>query len=291
MLLPKNALGWSSAALVIALSSASCSDEAPGDAIDTSSSSSGSVPSDDAGSSGTTGSSSGVSDAENCSGVFIFWQKDAYKETGGRSTALWPPHTTTSLEITCDDATVGQFVHGNHGSEPGQTDANGRELLDEIARIDLAGSRQRLLALLERYQGCECEPSSFLSMSSLQDDLVESLLGAFIDLVEREIDCGDEGAETAELVAALQQQDFERALEIVPSCQWPNGDTAAPLNEALRQVLADTQSSLADYHVCNNDAQLQAALLDRYQRGEEFEACDPSSAICQGPLWFFDPAQ
>src|ERR1700722_18239778 len=29
---------------------------------------------------------------ESCYGVFTWLQKDAYSNTGGRSTALWPPH-------------------------------------------------------------------------------------------------------------------------------------------------------------------------------------------------------
>src|SRR5262245_29962560 len=39
--------------------------------------------------------------AETCTATFRWLQKDAYKNTGGRSTALWPPHTTTVLDVQC----------------------------------------------------------------------------------------------------------------------------------------------------------------------------------------------
>lgn len=73
----------------------------------------------------TTGTGSGAS-MVTCEGSYQILQKDAYRETAGRSSELWPPHTTTQLSYACgpDAAPIVTF-QANHGTEPGATDANG----------------------------------------------------------------------------------------------------------------------------------------------------------------------
>lgn len=233
------------------------------------------------------GASSSGAPQETCTARFVWLQKDAYKETGGRSSALWPPHTTTTLAVDCGGETVASAFHANHGSEPESRDDSGRLFLDEVKRSEVQGTRAELLALLETYEGCECEAGSFLSMNSLSTDVVQDLLEEFTLLVEDTIECADGG--TALLVEALRAQDFETALTLVPTCSWPEGDVAPTLTEALQSVLQGAQRTLESYHVCNNDAKLQADLFASFGGASPLAACNQNSDTCKGPMWFYDP--
>ena len=118
--------------------------------------------------------SSSSGSAEVCEATFRVLQKDAYKETAGRSSDLWPPHTTTVLEVTCDGEAVDGGFEANHGTEPGQTDANGDVILVEVGTYSAPGTREELELLLETYATCDCESTTeFLSLDSLQGDLAD----------------------------------------------------------------------------------------------------------------------
>ncbi len=259
-----------------------------GEASTSSSSSSGAG----ASSSSSSGGSSGAAVTESCTATFVWLQKDAYKETGGRTTDMWPPHTTTSLEIACDGSVLSAAFMANHGSEPGSKDAAGNPLLEETRRLQIPGSRTQLAQLLDTYKSCECEPASFLSMDSLDQDLVSDLLGRFTELIEGDtVSCPD--GSKADLVTALQAQDFESALVIVPTCTWPgpDGTPAASLSEALSAAIAATGSgnALDDYHVCNNDAKLQADLVAGFASNGAITACPRNADTCKGPMWLYNP--
>lgn len=282
---------------VIFVLAAGCSSDEPKDTaddqseIETSSSSSGAVSSSS--SSGGSSSSSGGSSsgaAERCKATFVWLQKDAYKETGGRTTDLWPPHTTTTLAVECDGAAVASAFMANHGSEPGSKDAEGNDFLAETRRVEVNGTRAELTELLGTYQGCECEPESFLSMNSLDQDVVADLLGEFTTLIEGDtVTCPDDTKD--DLVTALNAQDFESALVIVPTCTWPgpDGNPAQTLSDALQTVIATTGGVLDDFHVCNNDAKLQADLVTGFQTGGAITACPRNTDTCKGPMWFYNP--
>ena len=293
-------LALPASSLVLALLVSACGGDeaaAPNDddgALQTSSSSSSGEPttSSSSSSSGAVASSSSGA-VETCKATFTWLQKDAYKETGGRTVNAWPPHTTTTLAVTCNDQPVDSAFQANHGSEPGSKDAAGRDFLDPVHAVSVPGTRAQLTQLLDVYRTCECEPESFLSMNSLNQTVVEDLLSEFVTLV-------DDGATTctgdttkADLVSALQAQDFEAALLLVPECTFPGADGTPvdTLNEALTLAIASTGNVLADYHVCNNDAVLQASLVTSFQSTGTIGTCDRTSAACKGPLWMYDPAE
>lgn len=248
------------------------------------------VANDDAPSASTSLPDGSSDDAGKCTASFVWLQKDAYKETGGRSTEVWPPHTTTQLIVECPNGTRSPF-QGNHGSEPGQLDVNGRALLDEVHRESTTLSVAEADQLIANYMDCACEPNTpFLSMYSLDESLVPDLLKEFISFVEDSgLKCGDDGADTDSFITALTDRDFETALHIAPTCDWTGGNAESGLNDALQHVLANTSETLADYHVCNNDAKLQASLFRGFASTGTLTACDRSSAACKGPLWFYEP--
>lgn len=270
---------------------AASADDDDGSSSSSSSSSSGDVSSTS--SSSSSGSSSGGSSSGGggeCTASFVWLQKDAYKETGGRSVEVWPPHTTTQLIVECPSGTRTPF-QGNHGSEPGQLDPNGQPLLEEVHRESTSLTSAEADQLIAQYTDCVCEPgTTFLSMDSVDQALVPQLLEQFIEFVEDSgLRCGTDGVDTGSFVLALQEQRFESALLLAPTCNWAGGNAESGLDEALQNVLASTTKTLADYHVCNNDAKLQAGLFRAFASARTLTACDRSDVVCKGPAWFYDP--
>lgn len=284
----RTSFGLSAVALTFVLAAGCGGDDLPESADDRSEIETGSSSGGETSSSSSSGGSSG--NEELCKATFVWLQKDAYKETGGRTTDLWPPHTTTALSIQCDGNVAETAFMANHGSEPGSKDAKGNDFLAETRRLEVTGTRTQLTELLATYRACECEPAAFLSMNSLDQNVVADLLGEFTALIEGpNVSCP--GNTKDELVTALDTQDFESALLIVPTCTWPGADgtPAETLTEALQVVLASTGDVLDDFHVCNNDAKLQADLVTRFQSGGVIAACPRDTDTCKGPMWFYDP--
>jgi hypothetical protein len=232
---------------------------------------------------------SGGGSALDCSGALTMLQKDAYRETAGRSSTLWPPHTTTTLSWDCVGGdTARSSFQANHGTVPGETDANGDVFLVEVADTAIAGSDAALDALHDAYDACECG-TQFLSMDALEDQAVQDLVGALSDYITANLTCTG-AVDAAALVGLLQQGDIDAVIAELPNCSWSAGnDWDGGFDEALQAVIAAAMETLADYHVCNNDAALQAKLIDTFVATGEVVACDGDDPICHGPQWFYAP--
>lgn len=231
---------------------------------------------------------------EQCSAVFRFLQKDAYRDGPGRTTSLWPPHTTTVLDVSCArggaaPAVVASAYMENHGTLPSAVDmASGRPILQETRVVGpVYGTRAELLSLLDAYRACECAPGTrFLSLEALQDTAVQSLVGALIGYVQLHLACSG-GVTVSGLVDALRAGRITDVIAALPSCQWNAGSgLAAGFDSAIQSALSAT---LAQYHVCNNDAYLQAQLFGTFQASHFVRACDNTSAACRSPRWFYEP--
>lgn len=224
---------------------------------------------------------------ESCAATLRMLQKDAYKESAGRSSELWPPHTTTVLEIVCNGAPVDDASQANHGTEPTATDAAGDIILVETATFTAAGSRAELTALLDAYRGCDCEDTTaFLSLDSLQGQLASDLLEAVGGYLQTNLTCPGTGLE--DLLTALQAGDFETALAVFPTCSWIGGASFEDgLSAALGDLLAQSGELLGDYHVCNNDAAAQKGLFEGFVADGSLTC--PGGDLCRGPLWFYAP--
>jgi hypothetical protein len=218
--------------------------------------------------------------SDPCTATFVYLQKDAYKETAGRSSALWPAHTTTVLEVSCETSRGEQRIapfKENYGTKPGTKDANGDEILVRIemdARTVTATAPWReMKALVASYESCGCDPEKFLSM----DKLTEEGKRLAADIV-RVLSCP--GGEDA-LRTAIEQSRFADAMAIVPTCQVREGLSL--------DVQAQIAKTFGDQHVCNNNALLQADLFARFRDRKDASACSAASALCSGPKIFFDP--
>lgn len=246
-------------------------------------------------SSSTSTGSGGAVVAESCTATFRWLQKDAYKDTAGRTSALWPPHTTTTLDVTCQKEggaaeVLANAVMANHGTTPDAKDASGAIILQEMKREDVAASREALLDLVAKYEACSCEATTkFLSMDSLKDAAVQTLVQNVIAYLQQHMTCSSAGG-TPALTDALQAGDFTTVLTNLPTCTWDSGsDLATGLDDALSTFLATTQEVLDGYHVCNNDAKLQAALWAGFTASKTATACDSDVPTCKGPAWFYTP--
>lgn len=251
--------------------------------------SSGSGSGDATGTGATSGSGGGAGDGgETCTATFRWLQKDAYKETAGRSSELWPPHTTTTLDIECNGALEKSAFRENHGTKPTDVDANGDVFLVEVGSMQVAGPRSELEALAVAYEACECG-TQFLSMDALGDATVQTLVGKLSEYITAHLTCTG-SVNAAGVVQLLQTGDIPGVLAALPNCTWESGsDFAGGFDTALLEIIGAAQETLADYHVCNNDAKLEAALIKEYQSTGQVGTCDAEGPVCHGPLWYYVP--
>jgi hypothetical protein len=229
---------------------------------------------------------------ETCTASFHWLQKDAYKNTGGRTTALWPPHTTTTLDVRCTSAdgketfTASAFKE-NHGTKPGTLDPNGKPFLVDVKHVEAKGTRDQLTKLLDAYKRCDCEAATeFLSMDMVKEDLtMKKILEAFADYAGQHLSCSGD-ATTNDVVTLLKNAEYERVLAALPSCTWEKDyGFLEGLTSAAQGVLPD----LSKFHVCNNDAKLEAALFARFAADGTTPACDAATDTCKGPAFFYSP--
>jgi len=232
-------------------------------------------------------SSTEASSGDACTVQFNVLQKDAYAETAGRSSDLWPPHTTTELTATCTRSDgsqdqLGDFM-ANHGTEPGETDPNGDVFLQGAGGGSATATREEAEALLDAYTGCECG-TEFLTLDAIDDALVESVVAALVPYLEANLDCGGEPP-VSDLVTALLSGDIESVAAALPGCTWVGGGGMAEgLDQALIEALG---GSLDGFHVCNNDAVLQAELWEQFALDGSVGQCSPGSEVCVGPKWLY----
>ncbi len=162
--------------------------------------------------------------------------------------------------------------------------------LTEVKRETVRGSKDAMLRLLDTYKKCGCNPDKFLSMDRLKGDVGNQLLADVVKTIENnaKLTCSNEGGKAA-LVTALKAGDFEKAIAIVPKCTFDGGDLGSTLDQALAELAKGTSKTLADYHVCNNNAALQSALLEGFKTKGEITACSSTSPLCSGPKWLYNP--
>jgi hypothetical protein len=242
-----------------------------------------------AGGSGGLGGSGADAGAETCTATLAWLQKDAYKETAGQTSPLWPRHTTTTLDIACGGKVVRSAFRENHGTKPDAIDKNGDLFLVKVASKDVTGQRAALETLTDAYESCECS-TKFLSMDSLGDDTtIQLVVKELSDYIVAHLTCT--GAVDANgLVTMLQNGDIEGVLGVLPNCTWASGfDWSNGFDSALQKIIADAQEALSDYHVCNNDAELEATLFEDFGKTGQPGTCAVDSPLCHGPKWFYTP--
>lgn len=231
--------------------------------------------------------------SDACTAELVYLQKDAYKSTPGHANDLWPAHTTTVLQVTCQTKTGPQTITPfmeNHGTKPGTKDpaGSGKDMMDKIA-VDakLATTEapwRDMRKLVAAYGTCECQDDTFFSLDSVDKEaagVVQKLMPI--------LTCQD--APEAFLKAA-QERRFDDVKTMLMKCRVKEGTSATELAKAAAGVEAEVQKAFAGKHVCNNDAQLQSQLFKQFRETKEATACDPKDkTFCQSPKLFYRPAK
>lgn len=232
----------------------------------------------------------GVVCGEDCEGKLSWLQKDAHREEPGRNFAFWPPHTTMLYTVTCGGEKVDEAVMPNHGTMPDKTSADGKLMLTEVKAETFKGDRDELVKLARSMESCECG-TEFMSTDVVDQDNpenLEKLLTALATYLQTNLQCADETKHQA-VLKALEDRNISEFLSGAEECSWKEGASwEAGLNASLSAVLGDGKS-LESYHVCNNDASLQADLWEQFKASGSAGTCDASSAICAGPKWYYTP--
>lgn len=156
----------------------------------------------------------------------------------------------------------------------------------------LLGARApvRQCALVAAYQSCQCDPTTqFLSLDALPDPTMQQVLTTVLQYLSQNLHCPGSPS-TSDVVTMIQNGDYQDAAAAMPQCAWTDGTSCDDgLQQAATQVLAQLGQTLAGYHVCNNDAMLQANLFASYAAGNGVSACDSTTSVCAGPSFFYDP--
>jgi hypothetical protein len=226
--------------------------------------------------------------SDPCTATFVFLQKDAYKASG-RTNELWPPHTTTVLEVSCQTSRGEQHIapfKENYGTKPGTKDANGNDLLTRLDMdpqvVTTKAPWGKMKALVASYEACGCDPSGFLGL-----DTIDAQTQGIVEKLMPILTCPDP-AET--ILKAVKEKRFDDAKAMASRCRIKDGVSPEQLAKAAADVEAEVKALYSEHHVCNNNAELQFDLFRRFRDAGDAKACDPHDrALCYGPKLFFSP--
>ena len=218
-------------------------------------------------------------------GTLTVLQKDAYSNVAGHSSDLWIPHTTTVFKWA-----EGEFVQANHGTLPGEVDANGDVYLVQQKVYTFFGTKKVMEALHNAYVSATFDPSpnTFLNLNNggqvLEASFISGLEAYMADGANGLVVSGplDKNALIA-LFAAGNYQEFASNLS---NTNWTGTDWTAAFESVLGNVLASTGQDLQDYHVCNDDADLQVRLIKNYISNGTIIVPEK---INDGPMFYYEP--
>jgi hypothetical protein len=238
----------------------------------------------------------GSGSAADCTATFTWWQKDAYLNSPGRNDPAWPPHTTTELQVSCGGQVVATASMTNHGTPFGTTNDAGVPMLTDMQQATVSGTQAQLTSLLSTYQACECDPTSpggpgtvFLSAQP-PSPVMGQVLSIVESYLEQNLTC-TAATSVTQIGNMLEAGNFDGARAAISGCTWSSGASfEAGLDQAASTVSGELASVLTGYHVCNNDAMLQANLFSTFQSTGAIAACDKTSSVCKGPEFFYNPA-
>ena len=216
------------------------------------------------------------------SGTLTVLQKDAYKETAGRTSDLWPPHTTTVLEWGENH----RAVQVNHGTSPEERDANGDLFLVPVKVYRFSGTESELQELEATYKLAVNDDADhkFFSLDDGQAAMVESLLNGLYDYIaddENGFICSN-GVTKEQVLSMLSNKNFDTLLIAIPKCNWTQTD----YNRAFNYVLDDIFATMGEYHVCNDDAIMQVDLVKNFILNGNITMPEKSN---DGPDMFYTP--
>lgn len=117
-----------------------------------------------------------IAEDTSCKMVFSLWQKDAYSDVGGRSEGAIPVHTSSFLQVICHKDLVAQVNKGNYGSQIGQVDQNGKNLLDLVYMDSMKVTLEEGMAFQGAFANLSCSDfSDFLTYEKARAEFQDLL--------------------------------------------------------------------------------------------------------------------
>ena len=216
-----------------------------------------------------------------CSARFTWFQKDAFQDYPKRLLNLWPPHTSTQLQVGCDEAgeDIGIGAQNNHGTGPDKV-VYGIQVLQEMRKIHVRLGETHARELFAAYLECKCD-GDYFSMSKLSDK-TEELFKVLAQRTKSQLRCA--GSNQNQLLAGLKLGKFDAATMM--QCGI---DTDHDWQPAFDDAMQHLKKPLDSYHVCNNDAKLQAKLIEGFIQTGKVTACNGADAVCKAPMLFYQP--
>ena len=219
-------------------------------------------------------------------GTLTVMQKDAYSDVAGRSSDLWLPHTTTVFKWSNDSV-----VQVNHGTAPGEVDANGNEFLVIVKTYTFTGTKNQIEALQTAYESATFDigtTNKFLNLTDGTGVLETSFITGIRNYITNGAagipDNGDISRDS--LVALFDAGLYKEFGEHLPSFSWDQAKWNYVLETVLGNVLTAIGENLSDYHVCNDDADLQVRLIKNFIATGKIEV---PAKVDDGPMMYFTP--
>jgi len=222
------------------------------------------------------------------SGTLTVMQKDAYSNNPGRNNLIWPPHTTTVFEWT-----DGKQVQLNHGTAPDEKNANGELLLDVVKVYHFTGKREDLEKLEQVYINAICDiengkPSNtFLSMIEGKTELEKVVLESLGEFITDDSNNFSHGNLTKEAVLQIiSSGDVSKLMPLLQNSGLSEIQILTAFNIILKNSFIKLGNDLSNYHVCNNDAELQVELIKNFINTGKVQMPDRR---CTGPMIYYFP--
>jgi len=218
-------------------------------------------------------------------GTLTVLQKDAYSDVAGRSSDLWPPHTTTVFKW--DNGTEVQL---NHGTAPEEVDAQGNPLLVTTKVYSFSGTKIEMELLQKAYKNAIYDDAThkFLDLTSATDLLEQSFLKGLLNYILDEVNnftCTDSTTKD-KIITYFKNNEIFKVVAELSSCYWTQVQWKIALDKVLGDVLGSIGHNISNYHVCNNDAALQVDLIKNYIATGKVTM--PNKDY-NGPMWFYKP--
>ena len=217
------------------------------------------------------------------SGTLTILQKDAYSNIAGRSSLLWPPHTTTVFEWE-----LGKEVQLNHGTAPGEKDAFGNEFLVETKVYHFTGTEDELRTLQKAYVNSTMDDgnSTFLNLDSGKGLLEKTFLETLKNFVDTSLILCNGSVTKDSLIAYFDAGRIDKVVAGIESCSWSKAQWELALQASLKQAMNNFGHDFLTYHDCNNDAFLQMMLVYNYIGTGNIKVLEK---VHVGPLLYFIP--
>jgi len=219
-------------------------------------------------------------------GTLTVMQKDAYSDVAGRSSDLWLPHTTTVFKWSEDSV-----VQLNHGTAPGEVDANGDEFLVVAKTYTFSWTKTEIEKLETAYKSATFEEgtnSKFLNLSDGTAVLEKSFISGIKDYISDGANGfpNDGNITKDSLITLFASGMYNEFAEYIPSFSWKKSNWTIAIEAVLGDVLSATGEQLNDYHVCNDDADLQVRLIKNFISTGKVEMPSKDN---DGPMMYYTP--